>query len=183
MKKMLVVPFRVFDIAARPRSLPYEVVLFWNQLLVQSIWPVKVSPLLVLRSRFAVSTSPRLCGFPLTDCRRLPFKLTTASSLRVTPSYRVLPSNTYPTASTAESSHGLLLPSAHQEFEVHSLRVKPTRYVPPSGFGCPLDVLLPRIPRRFYFTPAALLGFTLRRYSSREVSGAFQPGRTHLPLT
>jgi hypothetical protein len=43
-------------------------------------------------------------------------------------------------------------------------RAKPTRYVPPSGFGCPLDVLLPRIPRRFYFTPAALLGFTLRRH-------------------
>jgi hypothetical protein len=29
-KEMLVVPFRVFDIAARPRSLPFEVVLFWN---------------------------------------------------------------------------------------------------------------------------------------------------------
>jgi hypothetical protein len=158
-------PFRVFGIAARPRSLPSEVVLFWNQLPVQSIWPTKVSPLLLLRSRFAVSTLPRLCGFPLIDCRRLPFKLTTASSPRAAPSYRVLPSNTYPTASAAESSHGLSFPSAHQEFEIHSLRVKPTRYVTPSGFGCPLGVLLPRIPRRFYFTPAALLGFTLRRYS------------------
>jgi len=44
------------------------------------------------------------------------------------------------------------------------LRAKPTRYVPPSGFGCPLDGFLPRIPCRFCFTPAALLGFTLRRY-------------------
>lgn len=108
---------------------------------------------------------PRLCGFPLIDCRRPPFKLTTASSLRAAPSYRVLPSNTYPTASAAESSHGLWFPSAHQEFEVHYSRAKPTRFVPPSGFGCPLGVLLPRIPRRFYFTPAALLGFTLRRHS------------------
>jgi len=36
--------------------------------------------------------------------------------------------------------------------------------VPPSGFGYPLGgLLLPR-PCRFYFTPAALLGFTLRSF-------------------
>jgi len=107
---------------------------------------------------------PRLCGFPLTDCRRLPFKLPTASSRRAAPSSRVLPSNTYPTVATAESSHGLSLPSAHQESEVHSSRAKPARYVPPSGFDCPLDGFLPRIPCRFCFTPAALLGLTLRRF-------------------
>jgi hypothetical protein len=100
----------------------------------------------------------------LADCRRPPFKLSTASSRRAAPSYRVLPSDTYPTASTAESSHGLSLPSAHQESEVHSSRAKPARYVPSSGFDCPLDGFLPRIPCRFCFTPAALLGFTLRRY-------------------
>jgi len=109
----------VFGIAARPRSLPSEVVLFWNQLPVQSIWPTKVSPLLLLRSHFAVSTLHRLCGFPLTDCRRPPFKLPAASSRRAAPSFRVLPSNSYPTASTAKSSHGLWFPSAHQAFEVH----------------------------------------------------------------
>jgi hypothetical protein len=59
---------------------------------------------------------------------------------------------------------------------------KPTRYVPPSGFGYPLGGLLPRIPGRFCFAPAALLGFTLRRFPSRKESAAFQPGRTHLPL-
>jgi hypothetical protein len=37
----------------------------------------------------------------------------------------------------------------------------PARYVPPSGFGYPLDGFLPSIPRRLFFTPAALLGFTL----------------------
>jgi hypothetical protein len=62
---------------------------------------------------------PRLCGFPLTDCCRLQIKLPTASSRRAAPSYRVLPSKTYPTVATAESSHGLSLPSAHQEFEIH----------------------------------------------------------------
>jgi hypothetical protein len=38
------------------------------------------------------------------------------------------------------------------------------RYVPPSGFVCPLDGLLPSVPCRFFFTPAALMGFTLRSF-------------------
>jgi hypothetical protein len=40
----------------------------------------------------------------------------------------------------------------------------PARYVPPSGFDYPLDGLLPSIPCRFCFTPAALMGFTLRSF-------------------
>jgi hypothetical protein len=59
---------------------------------------------------------------------------------------------------------------------------KPARYVPPSGFDYPLDGLRPRIPCRFCFTPAALLGFTLRRFPLPKGFTAFQPGRTHLPL-
>lgn len=38
----------------------------------------------------------------------------------------------------------------------------PARHVPPPGFGYPLDGLLPSIPCRFSFAPAALLGFALR---------------------
>jgi hypothetical protein len=38
----------------------------------------------------------------------------------------------------------------------------PTHYVPPPGFGYPPGGLLPSIPCRFCFTPAALMGFTLR---------------------
>jgi len=59
---------------------------------------------------------------------------------------------------------GFSFPSAHQESEVYFSRAKPARYVPPPGFGYPLDGLLPRIPCQFCFTPAALLGFTLRRF-------------------
>jgi len=58
---------------------------------------------------------------------------------------------------------------------------KPARYVPPSGFGYPLDGLLPRIPCRFCFTPAALLGFTLRRFPLPEDLAKLSPGRN--PLT
>jgi hypothetical protein len=41
-------------------------------------------------------------------------------------------------------------------------RALPTRYVPSSGFGYPLDGFLPASPCRFCFAPAALMGFTLR---------------------
>jgi len=51
-----------------------------------------------------------------------------------------------------------------RRLEVHWQRAKPARYVPPSGFGYPLDGFRPRIPCRFCFAPAALLGFTLRRF-------------------
>jgi len=62
------------------------------------------------------------------------------------------------------SSLGLLFPTAHEESKVHSARALPTRYVPPSGFGHPLDGLLPSVPHRFCLTPAALMGFTLRSF-------------------
>jgi hypothetical protein len=40
----------------------------------------------------------------------------------------------------------------------------PTHYVPPSGFGYPLGGLLPPSPCQPFFMPAALMGFTLRRF-------------------
>jgi len=63
-----------------------------------------------------------------------------------------------------DSSLGLSFPSAHQEPQVHLTRVLPSRYVPSSGFGYPLDGFLPAVPCRFCFAPAALLGFTLRSF-------------------
>jgi hypothetical protein len=58
----------------------------------------------------------------------------------------------------------------------------PTRYVPPSGFGYPLDGFLPSIPCRFCFTPAALMGLTLRSFLLPEAIRVIGPGRTHLPF-
>jgi len=60
-------------------------------------------------------------------------------------------------------------PTAHQATRVHFARILPARYVPPSGFGYPLDGLLPSGPCRLCFTPTALLGFALRSMTSPEV--------------
>jgi hypothetical protein len=53
------------------------------------------------------------------------------------------------------------------------------RYVPPAGFGYPLGGLRPPSPCRFYFAPAALVGFALRSFLLSEgircVSGAEGP--------
>ena len=77
------------------------------------------------------------------------------------------------------SSLGLLFPTAHEGSKVHWARALPARYVPPSGFGYPLDGLLPSVPRRFCFTPAALVGFTLRSFplseGFRRVSATEEP--------
>jgi hypothetical protein len=64
-----------------------------------------------------------------------------------------------PTVSAPNSSLGLSLPSAHEEPEIHLERALPARSVPPSGFGYPRDGLLPSIPCRSCFIPAALMGF------------------------
>jgi hypothetical protein len=163
-KEMPAAPFRVFGIAARPLPLPVWDVLFWNQLPVQSIRPVEVSPLLLLRSRYAVGALPRLCGFPSADC--------TDDCLSCRPHPLVelhLPLESYPATPTRSPKRSGPLMGFCSLQHIRNPRstcrgLKPARYVPPSGFGYPLGGLLPRIPRRFSFAPAALLGFTLRRF-------------------
>jgi len=49
-----------------------------------------------------------------------------------------------------------------QGSKVHFTRALPARYGPPPGFDYPRGGFLPSSPGRFYFAPAALLGFTLR---------------------
>jgi hypothetical protein len=60
-----------------------------------------------------------------------------------------------------------------------------TRYVPPAGFDYPLGGLLLPSPCRFYFAPAALLGFALRSFllpeGIRRVSAGMNP-RTVSPV-
>jgi len=52
----------------------------------------------------------------------------------------------------------------------------PAHYVPPSGFGYPLGGLRPSIPCRFCFTPAALMGFTLRSFLLPKGTRGITPG-------
>jgi hypothetical protein len=56
------------------------------------------------------------------------------------------------------------------------------RLVPPSGFGYPLDGLLPGGPCRFYFTPAALMRFALRSFPLPQGFRPLPDERTHMPF-
>jgi hypothetical protein len=58
----------------------------------------------------------------------------------------------------------------------------PARYVPPAGFGYPLDGLLHPSPCRACFVPAALLGFALRSLLLLKGIRAFPRGRAHVPF-
>jgi hypothetical protein len=117
---------------------------------------------LVRRSRFAVG---RFLGFAVFLQRTVPESFRIPAVPLGELCLRLEPSSTKPSRpcrSAANSSHGLRFPSALEDSEIHSLRVLPARYGPPSGFGYPLDGLRPPNPCRFCFTPAALMGFTLR---------------------
>lgn len=67
-----------------------------------------------------------------------------------------------------------------QGLKIHLPRALPARFVPPSGFGYPLNGLLPADPGRFCFTPAALMGFTLRSFLLSKGILSFPTGWTHL---
>jgi hypothetical protein len=62
------------------------------------------------------------------------------------------------------SSHGLSSPTALADPRINRSRALPARFVPASGFGYPPAGFRPAEPCRFCFTPAALLGFALRRF-------------------
>jgi hypothetical protein len=64
-----------------------------------------------------------------------------------------------------------------QGTKVHLPRALPARFVPPPGFGYPLDGFLPSYPRRSCFIPTALLGFALRSIPLPRDSRAFPLAR------
>jgi hypothetical protein len=116
---------------------------------------------------------PRLCGLPSAGFAG--HVQATGRALSTSFAFlQSLPSRTLAgRPQSADTSHGLCFPSAHQGSKIHLPRALPARYGPPSGFGYPLDGFRPSIPCRFCFTPAALMGFypsepsPLERYPRR----------------
>ena len=92
------------------------------------------------------------------------------SSDRTSPLFEFrLPLEHYPTIPSQLAAAGRLLSWAFVPFSTSGIEGllaagMPARYVPPSGFGHPLDGFLPSDPCRSCFIPAALMGFTLRRF-------------------
>jgi hypothetical protein len=121
----------------------------------------------------------RLCGIPCADYADH-LSAINKSTRRTWPplqsiTQRVLADRPQPIS----TSHGLCFPTAHEGLKVHLTRALPARYVPPSGFGYPLDGLRPSNPCRFCFAPAALMGLTLRSFllgkGSQDVSTLVEP--------
>jgi hypothetical protein len=137
-----------------------------------------VSPVSLVRIRLAVGPFLGLAVFP---DRTLPLAYAgDNASRRVQPPSRVLTVRPSRADDAAGSSPELSLPTAHQGSEVHLTRALPARYVPPSGFGYPLDGLLPPSPCRPFFVPTALMGFPLRSVPLPE-SRTASPPHSHPP--
>jgi hypothetical protein len=158
------VPFRVFGFAARPLTLLSEDRPRGISCSFRVLGPLKYCPYWL--------GNPTL---PLAFSSAMWFSSQRVSSGRcsaseVEPSLRVyLPLEYYPAKPSRSAAANRLLSWAL--FPYSTSRIggplytgSPARFVPPSGFGYPLGGLLPSIPCRFFFTPAALMGFTLRSF-------------------
>lgn len=162
---------------------PPPAVLFWNWLLVQSFPPRQVSPAWVGRFHFAVG---RFLG-----CVAFPESPPPVTVKRPTdPLFEFhLPLESCPTKPSRPTAVSQLLSWTFTPFSTCKrrrstlVRALPARLVTPSGFGYPLDALLSPTPGRFCFTPAALMGFTLRSFPlSKRHPSRFRPGPTRLPF-
>jgi hypothetical protein len=86
-------------------------------------------------------------------------------------------------AAAADTSHGLCVPSAHQEAEVHLPRaVPPPTTVRPQGLATLSAVYALRAPAGFFSHRRRSWDSPFGAFSSRKVSAAFPRGRTHMPF-
>jgi len=135
-----------------------------NSRLVQSSELEEVPSLLVGRSRFAVGRSLG-CAVFLHPAALITVKRPVHPLFE----FRV-PPESCPTSPSRSAAAGRLLSWASAPYSTRGIggplpaSLATARYVPSSGFGYPLDGLLPPSPCRFCFTPAALLGFALRSF-------------------
>jgi hypothetical protein len=175
---MPVLPFRVFGCVARRGALPPHGVL--SELATRPESRARRSTAVIgLAIPLCRWPFPRLCGFPSSD-RAGHVK----QSVRPLVEFR-LPPESRPTQPSLPAEADRLLSWAFAPFSTRgsggplAAGGAAARYVPPSGFGYPLGGLRPPSPCRFCFTPAALLGFTLRSFllpeGIRRVSGRKDP--------
>jgi hypothetical protein len=175
---MLVAPFRVFGCAARPATFPPRGVL--SGFAARSEFRARRSTAVI---GWAIPLCrwpfPRLCGFPSSghaDYVKQPAH--PLFEFRVPP--ESCPAQPSPPAAAGERLSWALFPySARGLGDPLAAGGAGARYGPPSGFGYPLGGLRPPRPCRFCFTPAALMGFTLRSFllpeGIRAVSGGKHP--------
>jgi hypothetical protein len=161
-KRSLAVPFGAFGLVCPPGC--FHAGLYSSDwLLAQSRWLPTVSSALVGRSHFAVSRSLGCVVFPH-EAPLVTVKFPARPSLEFR--LRLESHQTQPSRPAAAGQHlpWAFAPYSTPRTEDPLIAGSPARYGPPSGFGYPLDGLRPSIPCRFCFTPAALLGFTLRSF-------------------
>jgi hypothetical protein len=178
---MLVLPFRVFGYVARRHALPPDGVL--SEFAARSKFLAGGRTAVI---GFAIPLCrwpfPRLCGFP-TPSRAGNVKLPVHPFFEFHVPPESATTRLVHRPKSVNNSHGLSLPTAHDRFGSPLITgAADARYGPPSGFGYPLDGLLLPSPCRFYFAPAALLGFALRSFLLSKGTRSFPGGWTHVPF-
>ena len=164
-KSVLIVPFRVFGYRRRsPRCRHRDAVLLPDWLLVQSLKPVEVAPLWVRCLRLAVGPFLGFAVFPQ-QVRPKSFRIQPILSSSLASAWSLERRNLVNFAEAKLTPlMGFHSPQRSRQSKVRFSRACLARHVPPPGFDYPLDGLLPSIPCRSYFVPAALTGFSLRSF-------------------
>jgi hypothetical protein len=158
-----VVPFRVFSLTARSAGVTASDRPLGIGCSSRVLGPLKQRPHWLSVATLPLAVSSAVWLF-LSGLRRAPF------SVQSNPLFEFgLPPEYYPTRPSRPAAAGQLLSWAFVPYSTSGAEGPltaglPTCYVPPSGFGYPLGGLLPSIPCRSCFVPAALVGFTLRSF-------------------
>jgi hypothetical protein len=161
-----------------------SVLLFSDWLLVQSLRPAEVSPVLLRRSRFAVGRFLGCAVFPqraVPEAVKFPTFPLFEFGLRLEP----FPTNpSRPCRSVANSSLGLCFPSALEDSEIHSLRVGAYPLRSARRVWLPSRRLTPSEPLPVLFHTGGALGIFPSELSPlARLPKRFRIGRTHLPFS
>jgi hypothetical protein len=124
---------------------------------------------------------PRLCGLSLPVVDLASPKGRKSELLPVLPSSRVLRMLTLAGCRSSQLLSWTLLPYGTNQIQRSTFRQGSTpAFVPPSGFGCPLDDFLPLNPSEPSKKPTAPLGFTPSKPYPWQGADAFPPRRAHM---